>query len=242
MSVERRVSPSPEAAANACGDFILERLADAILHSGRGTLAISGGSTPAIMFRHMAAQTFHWDRVHLFWVDERAVPPDDRQSNYRLARETFIEPAQFPEANVHRVKAELPPADAARLYAVDIRSFFELQPGELPVFDVIHRGMGDDAHTASLFPGEPLIDDRQGIAAAVYVPKMSSWRITLLPGVLLNAATTVVLAAGPDKAEPVHHVFESPYDPRKYPSQLGLQGAGNTVWFLDTAAARGLTS
>lgn len=242
MSVERRVSPSAEAAAHACGNFILERLNAAVLRSSSATLAISGGSTPALLFRHLAAQPFHWDRVHLFWVDERAVAPDDERSNYRLARETFLEPAKFPESNVHRVQAERPPAEAAQLYAGEIRNFFELQPGELPVFDVIHRGMGDDAHTASLFPGEPLIDDRQGIATAVYVPKMSTWRITLLPGVLLNATATVLLAAGSNKAEPVRHVFESPYDPGKYPSQLGLQAPGETIWFLDESAARLLKS
>ena len=129
------------------------------------------------------------------------------------------------------------PEVAARRYEEDIRNFFGLEPGEMPHFDVIHRGMGPDAHTASLFPGEPLIDDRQGIAAAVYVAKLAQWRITLLPGVLEAARSTAMLVTGPDKAEALRAVFQEPYEPKKYPAQLGSRG-GAVTWFLDQAAAR----
>lgn len=125
-----------------------------------------------------------------------------------------------------------------RLYADEIRSFFSLGPGEFPSFDIIHQGMGPDAHTASLFPGEPLIDDRENLVAAAYVEKFHQWRITLLPGVLLAARNTIMLVAGEDKAEPLHAVFEAPYDPKKYPTQLVTKSTGNVMWFVDKAAAR----
>ncbi len=238
MSVQRLKFPDPLATATACARHILAELDSAIAAGRDASLAISGGSTPTLMFAEMAKPTFRWDRVHLFWVDERAVPPTDAQSNYKLADETFITPANFPRANVHRVQAELEPQQAAERYVDEIRSFFGTGEFEIPRFDAIHRGMGADAHTASLFPGEPLIDDRTGIATAVWVAKMHQWRITLLPAVLLAARDVVVLAAGADKAEAVEQIFTEPYEPKKYPSQLGLNDAGSLTWFMDEAAGR----
>jgi 6-phosphogluconolactonase len=238
MSITRFKYPDPAGAAVACAHHILEQLEAAIGGDGTATLAISGGTSPALMFREMAKQKFAWEHVHLFWVDERGVPPTDPQSNYRRADENFIAPANFPRRNVHRIRAELHPDEAARQYVQEIRDFFGLAGDALPQFDVIHRGIGPDAHTASLFPGEPLIDDRAGIAAAVWVEKMSQWRITLLPGVLIAAHSTVVLVAGADKAEPVQRILNEPYEPKKYPAQLGLRDGGAVTWFLDEAAAR----
>ncbi len=237
MPVHRNQFADAGAAAEACADNILAHLATATAGGGTATLAVSGGSSPAAMFREMAKQPFDWSRVHLFWVDERDVPPTDPQSNYRLAEENFIVPAHFPRRNVHRVQTEFSPAQAAQRYAADIREFFGIDPGDMPHFDVIHRGIGPDAHTASLFPGEPLITDREGIAAAVWVEKMSSWRITLLPAVLLAAHNTVILATGKDKAQAVRNVFEEPYDPKRYPAQLGSHNGRGVTWFMDAGAA-----
>ena len=102
----------------------------------------------------------------------------------------------------------------------------------MPRFDVVHRGMGPDAHTASLFPGDPLIDDRKGLAAATFAKQFNQWRVTLLPGVLLAARNTVILAPGEDKVEALHSVFHEQFDPRKYPSQLGSD-SDSTMWFLE---------
>jgi 6-phosphogluconolactonase len=238
MSIHRFQYETAQAAAEACSRNILEQLETAVAGEGTATFAISGGSSPALMFRDMAKRRFDWERVHLFWVDERGVPPTDSQSNYKMADENFISPAHFPRRNVHRIHAELRPDEAAQRYAAEIREFFGLS-GEstIPHFDVIHRGVGPDAHTASLFPGEPLIDDRERLAAAVWVEKFSQWRITMLPGLLLAAHSTVVLAAGSDKAEALRNIFEQPYDPKKYPSQLGLHDARSVTWFVDDAAA-----
>ncbi len=238
MSVRRHVYPDALSAARACARDILSKLETAIAETGVATLAISGGSSPIPMFQELAASRFDWKYVHLFWVDERAVPPTDSQSNYKLAKDHLLDSANFPERNVHRIEAELPPGEAARRYVAGIRAFFKLGPAGLPEFDVLHRGMGPDAHTASLFPGEPLIDDTAAIAAAVWVEKMSQWRITLLPGVLRNARHTVILAAGSDKAGPLREVLLGPYNPKLYPSQLGLRDSHLVTWFLDEPAAR----
>ena len=203
----------------------------------RAAFAISGGSTPKLMFQEMARTRFDWGRVHLFWVDERGVPPTDAQSNYKLAKEAWLDPAHFPAANVHRVEAERDPKLAASLYAAEIRQFFHLVQGELPRFDVIHQGMGPDAHTASLFPGEPLLDDQEDLVAAVYVKKFEQWRITMLPGVLRAAKHTVMLVAGQDKAEPLRLVLHGPHDPKKYPAQIVNGDNRDVLWFLDRAAA-----
>src|SRR5205807_1129489 len=172
--------------------------------------------------------------------DERGVSPTDSQSNFKLAKEHLIDPGHFPGRNVHRIQAELAPDIAARLYDEDIREFFALPSGEFPHFDIIHQGMGPDAHTASLFPGEPLIDDRDGIAAAVHAPKPPPWRITLLPGVLLASRHTVFLVSGEDKADAVRAVFHDEYDPKRLPAQMVSHHGRSVSWFLDDAASRPL--
>jgi 6-phosphogluconolactonase len=225
-----------DAAATACAQQILDWLREAIDGRGQASLAISGGSSPRKMFEIFAHTRFEWERVHLFWVDERAVPPSDAQSNFKFAQDAWLKPGNFPAPNIHRVHAELDPAEAAARYVQDIQQFFGSAPGELPRFDVIHRGMGPDAHTASLFPGEPLIEDSSGIAAAVWVEKFKQWRITLLPGVLMAAHHTALLVAGADKTAALRSVLGEPFDPLHYPAQIA--SAQGNVWFLDVAAAQ----
>jgi 6-phosphogluconolactonase len=231
------IAESAEAAANACAAWLLEELRSVLSTASTVRIAISGGSTPKLLFATLARTRFQWENVHIFWVDERCVPPTDSQSNYKLAKETLLGPAAIPPGNIHRIEGELPPPEAAQRYVADIRSAFRLKDSELPVFDIIHRGMGPDAHTASLFPGEPLIGDRTGIAASVYVEKMKSHRVTLLPGVLLAAKRTAILAAGDDKAEPLFEVLRGPEDPFRFPCQLATRGARNALWFIDRPAA-----
>src|SRR4051812_9760524 len=160
--------PSPEEAADACCRHILALLENALSGEGEATLALSGGSTPKLLFSYLAKARFDWSHVHLFWIDERCVPPTDPESNYKLADESLIVPARIPHRNVHRIAGELPPDKAAKRYAEEIGDFFKLDHDELPHFDIAHFGTGADAHTASLFPGEPLIDNRDGIATAVF--------------------------------------------------------------------------
>ena len=237
MSVRWHSLPDAAAAAEACAHHVVGILEGVLSGKEYATFAISGGSTPRLLFERLAASRFQWERVHLFWVDERCVPPTDPASNYRLALETLIRPAHIPSRNVHRVCAELAPKAAAERYAGDIREFFGLDTSDLPAFDLVHRGMGPDAHTASLFPGEPLIEDRERIAAAVFVQKFNQWRVTLLPGALMAAHHTVFLVAGEDKAEAVRAVFNEEYNPMKYPAQISSHTSRGVVWFLDEKAA-----
>jgi 6-phosphogluconolactonase len=238
MSGHCHIYADAQKAAVACAHSIVTLLEDRLSGESYATLAISGGSTPKLLFPELVKARFNWRNVHLFWVDERAVPPTDPQSNFLLAEQYLIQPGHLPKANLHRIQAELTPDPAAQHYANDLRDFFSLKDGELPHLDVVHRGIGPDAHTASLFPGEPLIDDRENLVAAVYVEKLSQWRITLLPGVLLAAGHTVMLVAGEDKAEAMRAIFDEPYDPKKYPAQISVHHGRSVSWFLDQAAAK----
>jgi len=232
-----RIHETAEEAANACGAYILESLSEALKSQPRATIAISGGKTPALVFSSLSKSGFDWSKVHFFWVDERCVPPADDQSNFKLANETLLIPVRISQHNVHRIHGESVPEEAAIRYIEEINQFFNLAGHDLPAFDVLHRGIGPDAHTASLFPGEPLIENRTGIAAAVWVEKLRSHRVTLLPGVLLAAKRTVLQVAGKDKAEPIYNVLNGPEDPFQFPCQIATRGSDKAIWFLDKAAA-----
>ena len=238
MSAHWHKLPDAKAAAEACAHHIMGRLDEALSGQDFAAIAVSGGSSPKLLFQILAATPFRWDKVHIFWVDERCVPPTDDASNYKLGLEYLIRPAHIPQRNVHRVCGELTPQAAAERYVEEIREFFGMEEGDMPRFDLVHRGMGPDAHTASLFPGEPLIDDREGIAAAVYVEKFHQWRVTLLPGVLLAAKHTAFMVVGEDKTEAVRAVFKEEYDPKKYPAQIATHHGRGVTWFLDEAAGK----
>jgi 6-phosphogluconolactonase len=237
MSVRWYTYSDPPAAAEACAHHITGLLDEVLSGQEFATLAVSGGSTPKLLFESLAKSPFTWNRVHLFWVDERCVSPTDADSNYRLTNESFIRPVHLPQRQVHRICGELLPDSAAKRYTAEIEEFFGLERGEMPHFDVMHRGMGGDAHTASLFPGDPLIDDREHIAAASHSPAHPHWRVTLLPGPLLAANHTVFLVTGDDKKEVVRAVFKEEYDPKKYPAQMASHHSRRVAWFLDQAAA-----
>ncbi|MBV8830433.1 MAG: 6-phosphogluconolactonase [Acidobacteriaceae bacterium] len=232
-----RIAEDPTAVAHQCADFAIETLSAAVKANGRASFAISGGHSPKLLFSLLASRPFDWSEVHFFWVDERCVPPDSDESNYKLANLSLLLPAKIPQTNIHRVHGEVTPDEGALLYIESIRTFFGLANHQLPVFDLLHRGMGPDAHTASLFPGEPLIRNETGIAAAVWVEKFKSHRVTLLPGVLKQAGQTVLQVSGSDKADALHNVLKGPEDPLQFPCQIGTRGSNRAVWFLDKAAA-----
>ena len=179
------------------------------------------------MFEWMAGRHFDWRNVHLFQVDERCVPPDHELSNYRMLRESLLNRLAGPHPVVHRIAGELAPPEAASQYSAEI----EQRTGG--VLDVIHRGMGPDAHTASLFPGEPLIADRSGIAASVWVEKFGQHRVTLLPGVLERARLTVHLVTGADKCEALQGVLHGPVD---YMARPAMISSAKMIWFLDESS------
>lgn len=232
-----RIYDSKEEAAGAAAAFILGKLAETLQGRQQATLAVSGGSTPRLMFEAMTAQAFEWPRLQLFFVDERPVPPGHPESNFSMADAALCRPAGLKREQVHRIQGELEPAAAAELYAEDLAESLDLRRGEAPRFDVLHLGMGDDAHTASLFPGEPLLLDRSGLVASVYAAAKKSYRVSLLPRALLNAAQVVFLVTGADKSKPLKAVLEGPQDFLAYPAQLVDRQAAKVVWFVDQAAA-----
>ena len=172
--MNRQVAADTAGAAQSCAHRLLEILAKAIESSGRATLAVSGGSTPKLMFAEMTRNPIAWDKVHLFWVDERAVPMTSDDSNYKLANDNFIEPAAFPKRNIHRIHGEIDPDQAVKRYRDEIEEFFQLEHGHFPKFDAIHLGMGEEGHTASLFPCDAHIEDRTGLAVAVFAPEAAA--------------------------------------------------------------------
>jgi 6-phosphogluconolactonase len=230
---EIRIFDSPLSAAQACGDRILQSIDTARRARAMATLAVSGGNTPRLMFESMAQRAFNWSGVELFQVDERCVPPDNDQSNYRMMRESLLSAARIPASQIHRVQTERSPEDAARIYAEEIRGVLKLAPAELPVFDAIQLGMGPDGHTASLFPGERLVENRDGLAAAVWVDKFKQHRVSLLPGVLQRAREILCLVTGADKADALREVLGGPVDTARFPIQLV---ASDAVWYIDGSA------
>ena len=209
---------------------------------GRFTVALSGGSTPKALFRLLAAAPYKeqidWSKLHLFWGDERTVPPGDEQSNYRMTRENLLSQVPIPEGQIHRIVAENPDHEAAAdAYATTLRQIFALADGEFPRFDLIHLGLGTEGHTASLFPGSPALAERERLVAAPWVEKLDSFRITLTPPTLNAAREVQFLAAGAEKADIVRSILRGPKNPNELPAQVVAPEDGRLIWLLDEAAA-----
>jgi len=204
------------------------------------TAALSGGGTPRRLYEILGSSTFagrvRWQNVHLFQVDERCVPPDDPESNYRMVREVWLENSPLPEANFHRLAAELPDHDeACRQYAEAMAQVLSPSPGASPRLELIFLGMGPDGHTASLFPGTAALDEQAAWVCPNYVEKLKMHRLTMTFPLLNTAANTIFLVAGADKAEVLRQVLEGP--PGRFPAQRIQPVDGCLSWFLDEAAA-----
>ena len=243
VTVEYKVWPTgPEVAAGAAEMFARATEA-AARDRGFARVAISGGTTPATMFALLADQArpwfarVPWDRLHLFWVDERCVPPDDKDSNYRMTRETMLAHVPLPENHVYRMEGELEPEVAAARYEAAIRTAFRLEGAETPVFDLIFLGMGDDGHTASLFPHTEALNEMARLVVENHVPQKDTWRITLTWPVINRAREVAFLIEGPAKTAVLHDVMLGPYDPDQRPSQLIRPDSGRLTLLLDQAAA-----
>jgi 6-phosphogluconolactonase len=230
------------------------RLADQyVIGCGRFTVALSGGSTPRKMLSILAEEPFldtvPWSSIYFFWGDERSVPPDHPDSNYRMAREALLSKAPVPAENVFRIKAELEdPEEAARDYEQTLVSFFARHQSKtaplsnMPRFDLVFLGMGADGHTASLFPATAALDVTDRIVVANYVEKFHTHRITMTAPALNNARNVTFVVGGEDKAEALKAVLEGERRPETYPSQLIRPRNGSLLWMVDEAAARMLGS
>jgi 6-phosphogluconolactonase len=208
--------------------------------AGRFTVALSGGSTPKAMFQILAEKPFAdslpWPSIYFFWGDERCVSPDHAESNYRMANETLLSKVPVPRENIFRIPAEDEDHErAAAIYSETLQTFFA---EERPDFDLVFLGMGADGHTASLFPGTTALCADGGVAAANYVDKLQSWRITLTADAINRARNVIFLVAGADKAPALKEVIQGPRNPKQYPSQLIIPSHGALLWMVDEAAAK----
>jgi 6-phosphogluconolactonase len=231
------VAADVEGLARAAADRVSVLAQDAIAARGRFRLALAGGSTPRALYTRLAAgRDVDWSRVDVFFGDERSVPPDDAQSNFRMARETLLVPAGVPPENVRRLRGEDQDLDAAaRLYEAALT--------ELPL-DLALLGMGADGHTASLFPGTTALDAADRLCVAVDVPAMATRRLTLTYPPLMASRDLLFLVAGADKATTLHEVLNGAPDARRLPSQVLLRRTQPrpALLFCDRAAAARLTS
>jgi 6-phosphogluconolactonase len=239
------VYPDKESLISGAADFIAEAAIQAIAARGRFTLALSGGNTPRPVYARLATADYRdridWSKVQVFFGDERSVPPDDPQSNYLMARTALLDQVPLPEGNVYRIRGEDPPEQAAFDYAGVLQRTFggDAAAGGPPPegFDLILLGMGDNGHTASLFPGLAVVTEPVRWVMAQYVEVVGMWRVTMTP-VVINAARRVVfLVSGANKAEVLQRVLEGPYQPVVLPSQIIKPAPGELHWLLDAPAA-----
>ncbi|MGH9240670.1 MAG: 6-phosphogluconolactonase [Vicinamibacterales bacterium] len=235
--------------ASRAAEHIAQLIADAAAARGSAIVSLTGGTTPRLLYSTLAdsrqpwRDRIPWTQVQLFWSDERHVPPDDADSNYRMAKVTLLDHVPIPADRVHRMRGELPDAHDAAADYERVLTAVESGFSRIPLFDLMLLGVGSDAHIASIFPGSELLESRVERpptvrrVAAIWAPHLSAWRITLTPDAILDSRTIVVLVAGTGKADAVRTALHEPLDLKKYPAQL-LRSAGHRVeWFVDRAAA-----
>lgn len=233
------VLPTREAAVAAAADAVVSAAKAAIAASGRFLLVLSGGSTPKALYALLAgaeyASRIDWSRTHVFWGDERCVPPTDAGSNFRMARDALLDHVPLPADQVHRMRGEDAPARAAAAYETILRGLF---PDGVARFDLVLLGMGDNGHTASLFPGLAAVREASRWVVAEYVPEVSMWRLTLTPPALNAAAQVIFLVVGADKAAMLKRVLQGPREQNLLPAQaITPARGGELAWILDEAAA-----
>ncbi len=240
-----QIYPTAEDVIYKAASLFISSAEDAINQNGVFSTALSGGSTPTPLYEFLAqdssADNLDWNRIHFYWSDERPVPPNHPDSNFRQAYHSLLKPRLIPPENIHRIPGELDPITAAQTYQQEILTKFNETPAR---FNLILLGMGTDGHTASLFPGTKAVTNPQQNewVTANHVPQHSTWRITFTPG-LINAAEQVIfLVTGQSKAETLLNVLEGTYLPEQYPSQLIKPSNGNLTWLIDQEAGRLLSS
>lgn len=240
MTTTIRIYDDRTELAQAAAEYVLECYREAIAAHGDFAIALSGGSTPRVLFQLLIAPAYarqiDWSQVQVFWGDERSVPPDHADSNYRMAKEALLDHVSLPSANIHRMLTEQTPEQAAHAYEQTLRDFFS-RPGGQARFDLVLLGMGDDGHTASLFPNTAALDETERLVVANHVPQLDTWRVTLTAPVINRAAHVAFLVSGAGKANRLKAVLEGPQQPRELPSQLVRPTDGELVWLVDQDAA-----
>ncbi|HWP49575.1 MAG TPA: 6-phosphogluconolactonase [Candidatus Limnocylindrales bacterium] len=244
MKPKIQIVTDAEALYRAAATEFMRRAREAVEAKGSFTVVLSGGSTPKGFYSLLVDDaTFRnqipWDRIYFFWGDERPVPPDHIESNYRMANEVMLSKVPVPPTHIHRIRGENPDAGkAAEEYEQVLRDFFQLSAEQLPRFDLVFLGLGSDAHTASLFPCTRALQEQKRLVVSNWVGKLYTNRVTLTVPVLNRAACVIFLVSGDEKALPLKAVLEGRYEPQQLPAQLIRPDPGELLWLVDHAAAR----
>ena len=236
------VTPDPPSLAEAAAEKFTRVAEEAVARDGRFTVALAGGSTPRRLYSALARESHRsripWNATHVFWGDERCVPSEHPESNYRMASETLLRHVPVPPGQIHRMRGEDPDPDrAAGDYERLLRMSFPREPGALPRFDLILLGMGADGHTVSLFPGSPALRESTRLVVAPYVERLRAYRLTLTLPVLNGARAVLFLVSGEDKARMLKTVLEAAGRSHEIPSQMIWPSRGTVSWLVDSAAA-----
>lgn len=223
----------------AAAELFVDAAARSIHARGRFNVALAGGSTPRALYANLAVDPFRkqvdWPNVHLFWGDERCVAPDHADSNYHMARETLIDHVSIPAGNIHRMQGELEPEAAAKAYGLLLKDYFN--NAKSGGFDLVLLGMGEDGHTASLFPHTSVLNEMKHRCAAVYVDKLAAWRITLTATMINTAHQICFMVTGENKARTLRDVLRGPHQPDHLPAQSIHPVSGDIIWMVDEPAA-----
>jgi 6-phosphogluconolactonase len=244
MKPEIKIAGSRAELARMTAALLLDLARQAVKTEKRCTLALSGGSTPKDVYALLADDAklradFPWRDTYFFWGDERHVPPDHEESNYRMTNEAMLSKVPVPPANVFRIKAENPDAGAAaRDYERELRKCFRLPAPGLPRLDIALMGMGSEGHTASLFPGTRALHEKKKLIVSNWVGKLYTDRITMTASLLNRARNVVFLVAGDDKAIALKAILEGKHEPDQLPAQLIHPAKGKLIWLLDSSAAK----
>ncbi len=234
-----QIFPDLEVLSHHAASIFINLPESCITSHGRFTVAISGGSTPRRLYALLGSEQYRnsvdWNHVHFFWVDERCIPEENEESNFKLAFDLLLSKVHIPRENIHRIKGEESPEKAAREYEDDIKRFFGISG--LPVFDLIILGMGEDGHTASLFPRSLSLKETERFAAPVYRERPEVNRTTLTLPVLNNASQILFLVSGKSKADMVQKILGEGHKKEPYPAGLIKPTHGKLLWFIDKEAA-----
>lgn len=232
------IFPTVEELSRAAAIFFVETAKKAVDQKGRFIVALTGGSSPQGLYELLSQAPFldkvPWKKTFIFWGDERWVPMDDSRNNARMAYESLLNKVPVPKENIFPMSGTLPPAESAHTYEAILKKFF---PTGEPRFDLILLGMGEDGHTASLFPHTPVLQERERWVKEVYHPGQQMYRITLTAPLINKAANIAFLVFGSNKAQTLYNVLKGPYQPEELPTQLIMPGSGEVHWFLDRAVA-----
>lgn len=247
MTSSLRIAPDAEAAARAAAEVVVERAEAAVAERGAFTWALAGGGTPRRLYELLASEPalrdrMPWAATRFVWGDERPVPPEHPESNFRMAWAAMLAHVPALPERLHRWPAERPPEEAARAYEATLRQALGLTPGELPRFDLVLLGLGADGHVASLFPGSPVLAENERLTAAPWVESLGTYRLTLTPPAFAGARSVLFLVTGKEKAAALGAALAPEGDSSAVPARAIRPAAGGVHWIVDQAAANRLQS